>query len=207
MRIRPILLLLVLSCCVSPCGAQAPLRYVNSRELVLGLEATSQADRVEAWLSQNDGQTWTSVAAELTGSRSVRLSVNNDGTYGIYLVLQNAGGRSAQAPTAGTQAHVRVTVDTTPPTLQVRKTTVSGGSGGPPQVEIRGVLLEESIRRGKKCAASISPRSSRQQQAGPHRPARQTIRGVHQPVIRRNLRSWTKCQPARQVPANRMRTM
>lgn len=74
---------------------------------------------IDAWLTPDDGATWSRLPASAIDTGRVDIKVDQDGTYGVYLVLRNAGGASAPDPEAGTTPQTTVLVDTQPPIFQL----------------------------------------------------------------------------------------
>jgi hypothetical protein len=144
LRVNALLLLLIAS---MPAFGQAQPRYVASRDVLLAFGGGENVDRVEGWVTEDDGKAWAPAEVERVGDGQVRYSALRDGRYGFYLLLENEAGRSAEPPLPGDKPHISVIVDTAPPTLQIRRAKAKSGAA-PPAVELRLTLLEENLGPG-----------------------------------------------------------
>jgi len=143
---RTSLILMAAALAAESAGA-GPLRYVNSRQLLLSFSADNEAavETVDVWASRDGGKTWQSIAAERFGTSSLRCEVDEDGWYGFYLVLRNAAGASADPPRPGSEPHLRVIVDTVPPTLQVHAHAEALAPVAGQPLNIRLSLIDEHL--------------------------------------------------------------
>lgn len=116
--------IIAISALSSLCGVAAagpPLRYVNAQEVSVSFqsESTAPIDTVQLWLSTDAGGHWTPHTEFERTATSIRFRVPEDGAYDLYLVLENAAGRSAPLPQPRSEPHVRLIVDTRPPIVQI----------------------------------------------------------------------------------------
>jgi len=93
---------------------------VNSRSFELDYDVTSVGpsgvSRVEVWGTRDAGRSWTRLAMT-DGQRSpATVQVDEDGTYGLRLVVQSGSGLTGLTPKSGEAPELWVGVDTTPPT-------------------------------------------------------------------------------------------
>lgn len=144
LRVNALLLLLTAS---APAFGQSQPRYVASRDVVLAFGGRENVDRVEAWVTEDEGKAWVAADVERLDDGSVRYSAEHDGRFGFYLVLENGAGRSAGPPGSGDAPHISVIVDTAPPTLQIRRARTNSGSATP-AIELRLTLIEENLGTG-----------------------------------------------------------
>ena len=106
-----------------PRGSLPPLQIVNNRQISLDYEVTkvgpSGIDKVELWMTRDDGKTWERFAENRTPKPPLTVDLPGEGVYGFRLVLSSKAGRSQLPPTNNTLPEVRVELDTTPPTAQL----------------------------------------------------------------------------------------
>jgi TolA-binding protein len=122
-------------------------QYLNSRTIILSFQTANSAEieRVRVWVLTDDGGTWTEATVAPSAANAVRFNAGHDGNYSFYLVLENEGGRSADAPSTGAKPHARVIVDTAPPTLQIHQARRHDSPGGDPQVQLNVSLVDENL--------------------------------------------------------------
>lgn len=120
--------------------------YLPQREVVLYFETAAGASVTEAqlWLSRDAGRSWSPAQVELRGNRSIRFVPPADGEYGLYLVLVNAAGPSAEPPKPGTPPHTTVVVDTAAPVVQLHDARLEHVDGRV-QVRLRVSMIEENL--------------------------------------------------------------
>jgi hypothetical protein len=113
-------------------GELPPLQIVNRAQVKLGFDVTrfgpSGLGGVDVFVTMNEGMTWD----KLPGEHQVSLPLSPDSkgmvrgnvtvtlaregvTYGFYLVVKSRAGLGKSAPAPGTQPHMRIEMDTTPP--------------------------------------------------------------------------------------------
>jgi hypothetical protein len=110
-----------------------PLKIVNTRQLDLKVEAAglapSEWSDVEAWLSLNDGQTWSAATVKLTATLlhvrrrdkkttaqvRVELPEKEGPVYSLLFRPRSRDGVMGTPPKPGSTPQFRIEVDTTPP--------------------------------------------------------------------------------------------
>ncbi len=149
MRIRALLLLLVLTC-VAGARAAEPRCYLASRSVLLSFDVGDGApvDRVEAWVTTDNGKTWNRAEVTRVSSRAVRYEAHDDGTYGFFLVLINTSGRSADPPRPGTVPQIVIVVDTEAPVVQIHGARQAGRDAVRPALRLDVSLIEEHLGSG-----------------------------------------------------------
>ncbi|MFQ5805088.1 MAG: tetratricopeptide repeat protein [Phycisphaerae bacterium] len=141
------ILLLVSAASVSSEAFPDNPQYINSRAVILSYHSANAAeiDRAHVWVSPDDGVTWNETTVASAGQNAVRFDVRQDGKYCFYIVLENAGGRSGDPPGSGTKPHVKVIVDTAPPTMQIHKARLVTSTHNKPHVRLNVSLVEENL--------------------------------------------------------------
>jgi len=121
--------------------------YVGSRSVVLSCESANHAqiDRIQVWVSTDGGEVWQEATVTPSGPSTVRFEAENDGNYCFYTILENRAGRSAAAPTAGSEPHLQVTVDTAPPTLQIHGVRQTRSAEGETLLRLDVSLVDENL--------------------------------------------------------------
>ncbi len=76
---------------------------------------------VELWFTTDDGQNWHLFCRDPDAKSPVTFRCDQDGTYGFFLVLINAAGRSSAAPSATQEPQQWVLVDTAKPLVQIKQ--------------------------------------------------------------------------------------
>ena len=115
MRGAATVILISLLCPPAAVHAAPPLRFVNDPVVRIDFQADSSVDRAELFASTDGGRTWrVRPDAERTAG-ALLLRVPDDGRYDFYLVLGNAAGQTPP-PSALSEAHLRIAVDTRAPT-------------------------------------------------------------------------------------------
>lgn len=142
----PLLLAAIASASVSA----APVHYVNSRLVVLSFQpaAGAEIDQVHVWISKDDGKAWLAADATRIATHALQLEVPQDGKYFFYLVLENAAGRSAEPPSAGSLPHAIVIVDTVAPALQLHGVQQTPPASDAQPLQLRLSLIEENLGDG-----------------------------------------------------------
>ena len=98
-----------------------PPRVVASSRVMIGYQtaaASPQVTTAELWFTQDCGQTWQRSAASELIQSPIAFDAPADGLYGLYLVLRNASGASAEAPKTGTAPQQWILVDRVAPSVQ-----------------------------------------------------------------------------------------
>ena len=121
--------------------------YVGSRSVVLSCESANRAEinRIHVWVSTDDGESWQEAAVTPGGASTARFEAEDDGNYGFYTILENRAGRSAAVPTAGSKPHLRVIVDTAPPTLQIHGARQTTSAEGEALLHLDVSLVDENL--------------------------------------------------------------
>jgi Tetratricopeptide repeat len=113
-----------------------PVRYVNSREIILSFEASASASepacRARAMVSIDAGASWTPASVQRPSVNTLRYRAPADGRYWLHLVLEDESGGTSGEPAGGTAGHTVVVVDTTEPTFQIHRTAVRDPSPNQP---------------------------------------------------------------------------
>lgn len=112
-------------------GPGADIPAVNSRLLDIEFSVRDESPplmQVELWVTSDEGGHWNLHPGE-TGTGPgwrcpIRLRVEQDGVYGLYLVLRSATGSSAESPTPGQSPQQWVLVDTSAPLVQIKQVQV-----------------------------------------------------------------------------------
>ncbi len=81
-------------------------------------------NRVELWYTR-EGEVWRHYGVDEDVHPPMRLPVEEDGVYGLFMVLTNSFGASSPPPRPGQAAHQWVLVDTTEPLVQVKQVQVT----------------------------------------------------------------------------------
>ena len=136
---------------VGPHALGDDVRYVASHRVLLTFTPGngSPVKDVELWITDDQSRTWHSEPASLVGDSTLCYTAPVDGIYGFYLILKNAAGSSSEPPSTGSKPHVRVIVDTIPPTLQVHgpaTATMPAARAG--QLALRVTLIDENLGDG-----------------------------------------------------------
>jgi tetratricopeptide (TPR) repeat protein len=90
--------------------------------VLIGYQAVAKSPAVtaaELWYTRDRGQTWQRSTGGESAQSPIAFDAPEDGLYGLYLVLHNANGASADAPKSGTAPQQWVSVDRTAPIVQL----------------------------------------------------------------------------------------
>jgi tetratricopeptide (TPR) repeat protein len=99
-----------------------PARFVASSRVMIGYQTAPNSPKVtaaELWYTRDRGKSWQRSSGGESAQSPIAFDAPDDGLYGLYIVLHNANGASAQAPKAGTAPQQWVMVDRTAPIVQV----------------------------------------------------------------------------------------
>ena len=127
-------------------GPQA--RIVSSSRVSIGYQVAPHSPAVtaaELWYSRDRGQTWQRSMGGESAQNPIAFDVPEDGLYGLYIVLHNANGASADAPKAGTAPQQWVSVDRTPPSVQLLQLTPDSRFDLNREVHIRWTARDENL--------------------------------------------------------------
>lgn len=106
----------------SPRAAEAAHQMINSTHATLAYQVDSQGPggvgRVEVWMTQDKGQTWKFLCEDPDKCSPVEIDLPGDGSYGLSLVVCNAGAACAP-PTPGETPDWWVEVKTSKPVAQI----------------------------------------------------------------------------------------
>jgi hypothetical protein len=97
-------------------------RMVNSRTLDIDYEAPTGADtprEIAVWLTRDGGNKWERHTVDADCKSPARVTVENDGLYGLWIVMTDASGNRAAEPRSGEAPGVWIGVDTSPPHAQL----------------------------------------------------------------------------------------
>jgi len=109
-------------------------RMLNSRTFEIDYDAPSGESRpreVAVWLTSDGGAHWKRHGVDEDRVSPARVTVDRDGVYGLWIVVQDAAGRSAGEPRQGDQPGVWIGVDTTRPRAQLRTAEISVAQSQP----------------------------------------------------------------------------
>lgn len=106
---------------------------VSSEKNILLKFAVQNPDEIKAkslWVTMDGGKTWNPAEKAVKNLRFVAqkqhiyayVEVPEDGTYGFYLQLEDMAGNKTPPPTESTQPQINVTVDTTRPSIEFKRT-------------------------------------------------------------------------------------
>jgi hypothetical protein len=112
---------------------------LNSRTFEIDYDAPSGEARpreVAVWLTSDGGAHWHRHGADEDRISPVRITVEQDGVYGLWIAVKDASGRSAGEPRNGDQPGVWIGVDTTQPHAQLLTAEV-GVVQSQPELTIR----------------------------------------------------------------------
>src|SRR5262249_47392394 len=111
--------------------ALAP-QYLNNNRVMLGFasDTTEHIHRVEPLVSTDGRGIWMPADAKRVGEHTLRFDAPHDGRYDFFIVIETAGGRSADPPASGAAPHATIVVDTTVPILQIHRLTAASPPGG-----------------------------------------------------------------------------
>jgi hypothetical protein len=118
-----------------PADKDATPHPVNNPRVTLEYKVArfgpSGVGAVDLYMTQDDGQSWQKVAAELGPAvparpgepmlRTLSLNLGQDGTYGFTLVVHSKAGLSRPAPRASEAPQMRLELDTTAPVATLYK--------------------------------------------------------------------------------------
>lgn len=82
-------------------------------------ENSAPASSAEVWYTLDRGGRWLEVTQPVLHDGAITFGVPQDGLYGFFVVLQNAGGASSPPPTPGMKPQQWMKVDQTAPLVQV----------------------------------------------------------------------------------------
>ncbi|MBU0616787.1 MAG: tetratricopeptide repeat protein, partial [Planctomycetes bacterium] len=121
--------------------------HVNSRTIIISCQSANGADidQIHLWVSVDDAQAWQRAEASRTGPNTVRFHAPSDGNYRFYIVLENGAGQSAAPPASESEPHLRVAVDTAPPTLQIHSARPTPAPDGSVRVDLDVSLVDEYV--------------------------------------------------------------
>jgi hypothetical protein len=101
------------------------VRFINSKRITLNFEVTdvgvSGLSAVEVWYT-SDGRDWNKIDAP-PHKKSYVVGVDTDGKYGFTLLARNGLGVGHEPPAPGDPPQMWVTVDTTPPAVELTEVT------------------------------------------------------------------------------------
>ncbi len=143
-------LLLIAACWPGTVRAELPRCFVATRSVLLSFEVGDGApvDRVEAWVTTDNGATWRSAHVSRDAANAVRFQAPADGTFGFFLVLVNDSGRSAPPPNPGTPPQIVVVVDTAAPIVQIHGARPLAHRGNAGALRLDVSLIEENLGSG-----------------------------------------------------------
>ncbi len=105
--------------------------FVNTREFEMMYDVeevgSSGVARVELWATRDGGRNWESFGEDDDCQSPMLVEVDEEGTYGFRVVIENGAGRRGLAPTAGDLPDVWVGVDLTKP--RARLISAEQGAG------------------------------------------------------------------------------
>lgn len=127
--------------------AAPAIRMVNSKRVTLNYElkdvGASGVSGVELWCTQ-DGHTWKKGEIVAQTSHSFTVEVKEEGLYGFTLLARNGAGVGKDAPAAGEQPQVWVTVDVTKPAVQIVSVELDRNAKTP-TVEVHWVAKDKNL--------------------------------------------------------------
>lgn len=138
---------LVLASSVYAQSLPGDVSYVNSRQLVLSFRTANSTEiqRVRVWILADQGASWREATATRHGAGTVGLEVEQDGKFYLFMTLENESGRSSDPPTARTEPHAAIVIDTAPPTLQLHKVRQVASADGDRLLQLNVSLVEENL--------------------------------------------------------------
>ncbi|HVC95132.1 MAG TPA: hypothetical protein VND64_15655 [Pirellulales bacterium] len=105
--------------------------FVNTREFEMMYDVeevgSSGVARVELWATHDGGRNWESFGEDDDCQSPMLVEVDDEGTYGFRVVIENGAGRRGLAPKPGDQPDVWVGVDLTKP--RARLISAEQGAG------------------------------------------------------------------------------
>ncbi len=108
------------------------IQMTNSPRFNLDYEVSdagdSGVDRVELWITSDDGQTWKAYGADDDLTSPFLVELNREGIYGFRLLIRNGLGASADPPRPGDSADLWVGIDLTPPQTRITSARLGTGS-------------------------------------------------------------------------------
>lgn len=121
-------------------GGEAPSHeIVHSAQFDVEYEVEEAAlplTTVELWCRRESGASWQRYGVDADRQSPVRFIAPSEGSYELFLIAGNTTGASSQPPSANSEPHLRVFVDSTPPAVQLH----------PARVEVRGGQRVVAVR-------------------------------------------------------------
>jgi hypothetical protein len=115
----------------SPHSPSSPPKLVGSRTFALEYDLDDAGRggvaKVELWGSRDGGKTWNRYAQDDDNRSPLIVTVDEEGLYGFRIVVQNAGGPTAEPPRAGDSPELWVSVDLKRPVVEL--TAIERGQG------------------------------------------------------------------------------
>jgi hypothetical protein len=100
-----------------------PLQIVNTKQISLDYEVTktgpSGIDRVELWITRDDGKTWDKFTENSGVKPPITVDLPGEGVFGFRLVLKSKAGLAQSPPAPNTPPEMRIELDTTPPVAKL----------------------------------------------------------------------------------------
>lgn len=93
-------------------------------------------ESVQLWYAEGKSGPWQLYGVDDDRQSPMSFRASREGLYGFYYVMRNTTGVSSMPPTAGTEPHLRVFVDATPPVVQLHSARQSDVMGLP-TIQIR----------------------------------------------------------------------
>lgn len=117
---------------VSPTAHQpsSPPKLVGSRTFALEYDldgAEAGIARVELWGTRDGGRSWSRFAIDSDNLSPLVATVDAEGLYGFKILVQNAGARAPNSPSAGDAPELWVAVDLQRPIIEL--TAIERGTG------------------------------------------------------------------------------
>ena len=107
----------------SPYSPPSPPKLVGSRTFALEYDLDDSGrggvSKVELWGSRDGGKNWNCYSQDDDNRSPLIVTVDEEGLYGFRIVVQNAGGATAEAPRAGDSPELWVSVDLKRPVVEL----------------------------------------------------------------------------------------
>ena len=117
-------MLLQLSAPTNALAEQAAIRYTNVPRLTVDYDISavgpSGVGRVGLWGTLDGGKTWTLLAEDEDCKSPMTAELKEDGTYGLYITIQNGAGVGGEPPKPNTLPQKQVILDRDPPKVQLQ---------------------------------------------------------------------------------------
>ncbi len=106
-------------------------KLVGSRTFALEYDldgaGSAGVSKVELWGTRDGGQSWSRFAQDDDNRSPLIVTVDNEGTYGFKILVQNAGGAAIDPPRVGEEPELWVSVDLKRPIVEL--TAIERGEG------------------------------------------------------------------------------